>query len=95
MTKQLLGVGLLVVCIVAQFVFARAHVEAGHVLSTALAVALALIYGAVHTTTARELDSTKRELTTLRESMRPAREPSMHDIDLPQLADLKPGDHIP
>lgn len=100
MVKQpLLGVFLLVVCIVAQFAFGRFHVEAGSVITTALAVGLALVYGAVHTTTTRELASTKDELTTLRASLRPAREPSMHDIVIvgpePPLPNLKPGDRLP
>lgn len=76
------GVLLLVLCLFAQLVSSRYHLDAGEYVSTIFGVGLAIVYGQQHAVTKEELVVTKNELTTLRASMRPAREPSMHDIDV-------------
>lgn len=77
------GVTLLVAAMVAQFAFGKFHVDAGSLVSTCVGVAVAILYGGIHQAAREELRETKTELTTLRASMRPAREPSMHDIEIP------------
>ena len=72
---------LLVVALGAQFAFARYHLDAGSVVTTAVGVAVALLFGQTHAQTVDKLEATKTELVTLRASMRPGREPSMHDLD--------------
>jgi hypothetical protein len=78
------GVALLVAAMIAQFVFGKYHVDAGSLVSTCVGVAIAILYGGIHQSTRVELQTTKSELTELRASMRPAREPSMHDIEIPK-----------
>lgn len=76
-----LAVALLIVCIAAQFLFARFHLDAGNAVTTAIGVAVAILFGQQHAVTVDKLAETKTELVTLRASMRPPREPSMHDLD--------------
>jgi xanthine/uracil/vitamin C permease (AzgA family) len=58
------GVVLLVVCIVATFIFGKYHIDAGNVISTVLAVGVAILMGINH-------QQTQGELTALRASIRP------------------------
>jgi hypothetical protein len=60
----IVGVVLLVLCLPAQWAFAHYHVDAGNVVTTALAIAVAIIFGRL------QVDN-HRELVQLRESMRP------------------------
>ncbi len=77
-----LGVVLLIVVILATFVFARFHVDPGTLLTTVLGVALAILFGQQHVQIVNRLEDTKQELSTLRASMRPRREPSIPDATL-------------
>lgn len=61
----------------ATVVFSLLHIPEVGVPSALLAVGIALLQGSAH-------QETKNELTTLRASMHPPREPSMHDIDIPK-----------
>lgn len=75
-------VALIGLCFVAMVVFNREHVDAGGIIVAVLGVAIAGL-------SARGHDETKTELVTLRRSLYPRREPSMHDVEtLPPPSEL-------
>lgn len=76
-------VALIALCFGALVVFNREHVDdAGGIIVGVLGVAIAGL-------SARGHDETKTELVTLRRSLYPRREPSMHDVEtLPPPSEL-------
>ncbi len=66
-------VALIVACFAAQGAFAYLHVDGGGFVAAVFGAAMTALFGSQHATT-------ERELTTLRRSMRPLREPSYPDL---------------
>jgi hypothetical protein len=81
-----LGVALIIACLGAQWAFARYHLDPGNLVTTALGVGIAIALGREHVEVASKLEDTRAALDTLRASMRPGREPSQHDIEVPPSA---------
>ena len=64
---------LIAICFVAQFAFVRFHVDGGGTIAAVVGVALAGLGAQAHA-------QTSTELTELRKSIRPRREPSHPDL---------------
>lgn len=66
-----IGAVLLIVCLIAQWFFARYHVDPGNLLTTASGVAIAILLGQNFSQVQRRLERKEREVTMLRDSGRP------------------------
>jgi hypothetical protein len=71
------AVSLVALAIVASVVFSLRHIPEAGIPTAILAVALALLQGGAH-------QETRTELVTLQRSLRPAREPTHPDIEVPK-----------
>ena len=72
-----IAVVLIALALVGTIVFAVLRIPEGGVTASILALGVALLQGTAH-------QETKSELVTLRKSIAPPREPSMHDIEVPK-----------
>jgi MFS superfamily sulfate permease-like transporter len=85
MTKSsaILGVLLLCVCIIAQWFFARYHVDPGNLITTAMGIAVAIIFGFKQVETTTRLAHTEKALVALRDSGRPGALPEPREPSIP------------
>jgi hypothetical protein len=70
--SPVLGVVLIIVCLIAQWGFARSHLDPGNLVTTAMGVAVAMILGQSYFSTRERLARKEREVAMLRDSGGPA-----------------------